>query len=131
MGIPIGQRGRLRVTGLPRGLTFDATSGVIVGRCGLRGAHAVSVAGEDAGGPWSEAIEFVVGDTICLTPPLGWNSWNVFGVNVTEADVRRQATALIDTGLADLGFTCVNIDDGWQGKRDRRGGSARTRSSTT
>ena len=63
----------------------------------------------------------MVGDDISLTPPLGWNSWNVFGPTVSEADVRRAATVLLDSGLADLGWTGVKIDHGWQGDRDRRG----------
>ena len=78
-------------------------------------------AGRSDAGPWTETITLVVGDEICLTPPLGWNSWNVHGPTVTEDDVRRAATTLVDSGLADLGWTQVNIDDGWQGGRDRRG----------
>jgi len=121
IGISSGERQGLRVTGLPTGLAFDATAGTITGRTSHRGAHKVTVAWEDASGSRSDAISIVVGDTICLTPPVGWNSWNVFGIAVSEADVRRQAIALIETGLADRGFTAVNIDDGWQGDRDGRG----------
>jgi alpha-galactosidase len=79
------------------------------------------VTGESVEGPWSDTIMLVVGDAISLTPPLGWNSWNAFGVAIDEDEVRRQATAILHTGLADRGFTTVNIDDGWQGERDRRG----------
>ncbi len=111
----------VRIAGLPPGLRIDPQSGSIVGRTQVRGEHRVEIAGEDADGPWTETITLVVGDDISLTPPLGWNSWNVFGPTVSEADVRRAATVLLDSGLADLGWTCVNIDDGWQGDRDRRG----------
>ena len=117
-GRPIDSRS-VRVSGLPAGLGFDPSRGVIAGRARGSGAHVVRIAGEGDAAP--ATLEIVVGDTICLTPPLGWNSWNGYGPTITEADVRRTAEALVDTGLADAGWTQVNIDDGWQGDRDRAG----------
>src|SRR5690625_2645294 len=55
------------------------------------------------------------------TPPMGWNSWNHFGPDVTAADVRHAADALVKSGMAAAGYTYVIIDDGWQGKRDADG----------
>jgi hypothetical protein len=52
------------------------------------------------------------------TPPMGWNSWNAFRTEVDEAKVMGSAQALVDTGLARLGYVYVNIDDGWWLKRD-------------
>jgi alpha-galactosidase len=51
------------------------------------------------------------------TPPMGWNSWNAFGTDVDEAKVMGAAQALVDSGLARLGYRYVNIDDGWWLKR--------------
>lgn len=51
------------------------------------------------------------------TPPMGWNSWNAFRTEVDEAKVMGAAKALVDSGLARLGYTYVNIDDGWWLKR--------------
>lgn len=51
---------------------------------------------------------------LALVPPMGWNSWNTFGVHVTEADVRSAADALIETGLAGLGYRYVVVDDNWE-----------------
>lgn len=51
------------------------------------------------------------------TPPMGWNSYNAFGIEVDEAKVMGAAQALVDTGLAKLGYVYVNIDDGWWQKR--------------
>jgi alpha-galactosidase len=51
------------------------------------------------------------------TPPMGWNSWNAFRTEVDEAKVMGAAKALVDSGLAKLGYTYVNIDDGWWLKR--------------
>ena len=50
-------------------------------------------------------------------PPMGWNSWNAFHTDVTEAKVLDSAKALIDSGLAAKGYRYVNIDDGWWLKR--------------
>ncbi len=111
----------LAVIGLPPGLTFDPATRVIAGRTTAIGRHEAWISGEVQSGRIAESIELDVGDTICLTPPAGWNSWNVFGPAVTEDDVRRAARVLVDSGLAARGWTTVNIDDGWQGTRDRRG----------
>lgn len=51
---------------------------------------------------------------LALAPPMGWNSWNSFGMHVTEADLRGTADALVETGLAELGYRYLNIDDGWE-----------------
>jgi len=56
-----------------------------------------------------------------LTPPMGWNSWNHFACNVTAADVRSAADALVSSGMKNAGYIYVNIDDCWQGKRDAQG----------
>lgn len=51
------------------------------------------------------------------TPPMGWNSWNAFRTEVDEAKVVGAAKVLVDSGLSRLGYTYVNIDDGWWLKR--------------
>lgn len=58
---------------------------------------------------------------LAATPPMGWNSWNHFASKVTEKDVRAAADALVSTGMRDAGYIYVNIDDGWQGRRDAQG----------
>ena len=45
---------------------------------------------------------------------MGWNSWNSFGDKITEADVRSAADHLVSSGLADLGYRYVVIDDFWE-----------------
>jgi alpha-galactosidase len=57
-------------------------------------------------------------DTLALTPPMGWNSWNPLGKNVNEKLIMETADALVSTGLKDAGFTYIVIDDYWQGTRD-------------
>ncbi len=60
------------------------------------------------------------GATLAPTPPMGWNSWNQFGPSVDEVLVRETADALVDTGLAELGYRIVALDDNWHGGRDAR-----------
>jgi alpha-galactosidase len=58
---------------------------------------------------------------LAATPPMGWNSWNWFAGKVTDADIRRAADLLVSTGMRDVGYTYVNIDDTWEGERDASG----------
>lgn len=55
------------------------------------------------------------------TPPMGWNSWNKFGCNVDEKLIKETANAMVATGMKDAGYTYINIDDCWHGKRDEQG----------
>jgi alpha-galactosidase len=61
-------------------------------------------------------------DSLALTPPMGWNSWNPFGRNVSEKVIKETADAMVSTGLRDLGFRYIVIDDIWQGGRDSASG---------
>ena len=58
---------------------------------------------------------------LAATPPMGWNSWNHFACKVTAADVRAAADRIASNGMKAAGYTYVNIDDCWQGKRDSQG----------
>lgn len=107
--------------GLPGGLTLDPVTGNITGATTERGTHAVEFAATNARGSDHATIGFVIGDNICLTPPLGWNSWNHFAGKVSEENVRAAADAMVSSGLIDHGWTYVNIDDCWQGERDTEG----------
>lgn len=58
---------------------------------------------------------------IGLTPPMGYSTWNAVRFNVSDALIREIADSMVRTGLRDLGYMYVNIDDGWQGGRDADG----------
>src|SRR5580698_8872591 len=60
-------------------------------------------------------------DTLAATPPMGWNSWNLFAGKVTDKDVRAAADAMVSSGMKDAGYLYINIDDTWQGERDAKG----------
>jgi alpha-galactosidase len=55
------------------------------------------------------------------TPPMGWNSWNKFGCNVSEDLIRQMADAMVKSGMKDAGYQYVVIDDCWQVERDPSG----------
>jgi alpha-galactosidase len=61
--------------------------------------------------PRAEALD----NGLARTPPMGWNSWNRFGCNVTDAMVRQMADAMVSSGMRDAGYQYINVDDCWQG----------------
>ena len=58
---------------------------------------------------------------LASTPPMGWNSWNKFGCNINEKIVRAEADAMVSSGLRDVGYRYIVIDDCWQGARYKNG----------
>jgi alpha-galactosidase len=63
----------------------------------------------------------IAADGLALTPPMGWNSWNKFGCDVSEKLVKEMADALVSTGMKDAGYQYLVIDDCWQVRRDAQG----------
>ena len=59
--------------------------------------------------------------SLAPTPPMGWNSWNKFGCNVSDKLIREIADAVVSSGLQAAGYQYVNIDDCWQVSRDASG----------
>ncbi len=47
------------------------------------------------------------------TPPMGWNSWNCFHDDVSEAKIKAIADAMVSSGMKDAGYRYIVIDDGW------------------
>ena len=58
---------------------------------------------------------------LAKTPPMGWNSWNKFGCDVSENLIREVAEAMVKSGMKDAGYEYVVIDDCWQVERDAQG----------
>ncbi|MDR1928293.1 MAG: glycoside hydrolase family 27 protein, partial [Oscillospiraceae bacterium] len=46
-------------------------------------------------------------------PPMGWNSWNTFGENISEELLMQTADAIAASGLKEAGYEYVVIDDCW------------------
>jgi alpha-galactosidase len=55
------------------------------------------------------------------TPPMGWNSWNKFGCDVSDTLIRQTADAMVASGMKDAGYEYVVIDDCWQVDRTAGG----------
>ncbi|HEX3020463.1 MAG TPA: alpha-galactosidase [Chitinispirillaceae bacterium] len=59
---------------------------------------------------------------LAKTPPMGWNSWNCFGPNINEKQIKEVADSMVSSGLKDAGFVYLNLDDNWMAKsRDGNG----------
>ena len=104
---------------LPEGLKLDAASGVISGTIADRAprTYRVTLKAKNASGEATRVLRVIVGERICLTPPMGWNSWNCYAHTVDQEKVLATAKAIVAKGLKDHGWTYVNIDDAWQGRR--------------
>jgi len=59
---------------------------------------------------------------LALTPPMGWNSWNTFEVNVTESLIKEVADQMVTNGMQAAGYNYIVVDDGWEAlQRDSLG----------
>jgi alpha-galactosidase len=59
---------------------------------------------------------------LALAPPMGWNSWNTFELNISDSLIRQTADLIVSTGMREAGYTYIVIDDGWESKqRDNEG----------
>ena len=107
---------------LPAGLTLDKTTGIITGALTAAGTTKVRVLVSGPRGHAERSLTIVSGDhPLALTPPLGWNSWNVWAGAVDAKKVRDAADQIVAAGLAAHGYLYVNIDDTWEAKRDASG----------
>ncbi len=111
------------VENLPAGLAVDAATGRITGSLDKPGEHKVVLIAKNAQGSARKDFRIVVGETISLTPPMGWNSWNSWAETVDAEKVLRSARAMVSSGLVNHGWSYMNIDDAWQGTRTGKDGA--------
>jgi len=106
---------RFSAKNLPAGVTLDAEKGILGGVApSAKGDYDIEVTAENAKGKATRTIRLAVGDTIALTPPMGWNSWNVWCYRLTQDRAMASAKAMHDSGLGDHGWSYVNLDDWWE-----------------
>jgi alpha-galactosidase len=107
---------------LPAGLSLDEKTGIISGTLQAAGSTDVQLTVKSPAGSASSTLTIVGGEhKLALTPPMGWNSWNVWAGNVDADKIRAAADVMISSGLAAHGFQYINIDDTWEGSRGADG----------
>jgi alpha-galactosidase len=122
--VPATGQGPLKFSykNLPAGITATGDGRVLRGSVPSEGRHTFTVTVSGPEGTDQRDITVVSGThKLAQTPPMGWNSWNVWGLSVTADKVRAAADAFVRLGLADHGYNYVNIDDGWEAGRDANG----------
>ncbi len=102
---------------LPRGLFVSSETGIITGAVKERGSYEVTLKAKNKLGQATKKLLIKIGDTIALTPPIGWNGWNSWASAITREKVIASAEAMVSKGLRDHGWSYINIDDAWQGVR--------------
>lgn len=104
---------RYAAKGLPAGLAVDAATGQIGGRLDHPGTYNVVFEVSNTHGTARRPFRIVCGETLALTPHMGWNSWYVWENHVTDKIMREAADAMVRSGMSDHGYSYVNIDDCW------------------
>lgn len=102
---------------LPAGVKLDDKTGQLWGTINKAGEYNITLRAKNKNGRAIRSFKIVVGETVALTPPMGWNSWNVYASKVTQELVLANAKAMASSGLINHGWSYMNIDDVWQGKR--------------
>ena len=60
-------------------------------------------------------------ENLAPTPPMGWNSWNHFACDINEQTIKEMADVMVSSGMKDVGYVYINIDDCWHAERDSLG----------
>ncbi len=102
-----------RADNLPPGLTVDGKTGQIQGRIEKPGTYVVTLRASNLLGDAARPFKIVCGETLALTPHMGWNSWYVWENHVTDRIMRDAADAMVSSGMINHGYQYVNIDDCW------------------
>jgi hypothetical protein len=108
--------------GMATGGSAGGTGGVATGGAGGAGTGGTEPTGGAGGsGTGGSTVQCDTewdtypdkGDGLALTPPMGWNSWNVFHENINENQIREIADAMVSSGMKDAGYQYLNLDDRW------------------
>lgn len=101
---------------LPSSLQLDSDSGIITGTAPSRGEYRVTLQAMNSHGSSTRAFKIVSGDKLSLTPQIGWNHWYTHYDRITDKLMREAADVMVKSGMADVGYQFVNIDDCWMNK---------------
>ena len=98
---------------LPATLKLDSATGIISGTAPDRGEYNVRLRAKNSRGRCERVLRIVSGDVLALTPPMGWNHWYTHYDRITDKLMRQAADSMVTSGMADVGYSYVNIDDCW------------------
>lgn len=104
---------RFSVAGLPKTLQLDPDTGIITGTTPSRGEYRTTLKAVNRHGSAQRPFKIVAGDLLSLTPSMGWNDWYAHYDRITDRMMREAADLMIRSGMADVGYQYVNIDDCW------------------
>ena len=99
--------------GLPKELKLDPSTGIIKGKTPAKGEYLVVIQAVNSKGKSKRIFKIVAGDRLALTPPMGYNHWYAHYDRITDKMMREAADVMIKSGMADVGYQYVNIDDCW------------------
>lgn len=98
-------------------LKLDRETGIITGKISRPGTYSFPVQASNSHGKTSGTMTIRIGKEICLTPPMGWSSWYSYSGGVSQENILKTARLMVESGLAQYGYSYINIDDCWQGSR--------------
>ena len=98
---------------LPRGLILDQLTGIITGITPPQGDYDIVLSAKNKYSEDKRIFKIKAGDKLALTPPMGWNHWYAHYNRITDNMMREAADIMISSGMADVGYQYVNIDDCW------------------
>ena len=107
---------KYEVFNLPSGLKCDGNTGQITGTIEKPGEYKTTFRVSNSLGTAERSFRIICGETLALTPHMGWNSWYVWENHVTDKIMRDAADAMVSSGMIDHGYMYINIDDCWSVK---------------
>ncbi len=112
----LGQRPmQYSATNLPTGLTLNGN--VISGKVTCEGNYPFTIECQNSLGKAVKKVTLEIQQgNVCVTPLLGWTSWNAFAYQVTQNNIEETADLMLKSGITEYGYNFVNTDSGWQGQ---------------
>lgn len=105
---------------LPAGLEMNADTGIVSGTTPARGEYVITFHAKNKSGTDTRRFKLVSGDTLSLTPSMGFNDWYAYHDSVSDKLMREATDTIVASGMADVGYEYVNIDDCWMNAENNK-----------
>jgi hypothetical protein len=100
------------VKDLPHNLKLNAETGTITGVLEKAGNYPIHIQVKNRAGHDEHVVYVKAGETIALTPPMGWNSYDCFGDDVVESEVLANAR-YVSKYMQPFGWDTIVVDYRW------------------